>query len=66
MDAEQNKILYSEAMKKGDDGWGPEGRLTAYMGCAVGLIKEVIGAEDIVKKAREEAISMIRQASSGL
>ena len=66
MDVVENKKLYSEAMKKGDDGWGPEGRLTAYVGSAVGLVKEVIGAEDIVKKSRDEAVSIIRQTNSRL
>ena len=63
---EQNKKLYQEATKKGDDGWGAGGRLTAYVGSAVGLIREVIGAEDIVKRARADAIASLERAKSAL
>jgi nitronate monooxygenase len=62
----ENQKLYKEAMTLGDRGWGPNGRLTAYVGSGVGLISEVAGAADIVKTSREEARASLREASSVL
>ncbi|KAL1654743.1 hypothetical protein SLS61_002492 [Didymella pomorum] len=47
---EENQRLYEADMKKGDQGWGVDARLCTYAGSAVGLIKEVKGAGDIVKE----------------
>ncbi len=58
---EENKKLYAEAFKKGDQGWGEHGRLTAYAGTGVGLIKEVKSAQEIVHEVRE---SLVRTKSS--
>ena len=63
---EENKIKYQEATKKGDDGWGENGRLTAYVGSAVGLVKEVLGAEEIVAVARSQAKASLESAKSVL
>ena len=52
----ENQSLYEKALKIGDDGWGPEGRLTAYAGSAIGLVREVESASAIVGKIRQEAI----------
>ncbi|KAF2645645.1 oxidoreductase 2-nitropropane dioxygenase [Massarina eburnea CBS 473.64] len=52
---EDNKKLYEEEVKKGDAGWGVEGRMTTYAGSAIGLIKEVKSAKDIVQEVREGA-----------
>lgn len=60
----ENKKLYGEALKKGDNGWGPNGRLTAYVSSAVGLVREVTGAEDIVKTTREEAKDALIKTNS--
>ncbi|KAL2811999.1 inosine monophosphate dehydrogenase [Aspergillus granulosus] len=46
---EQLKGDHDEALKRGDEGWGPEGRLATYAGASVGLVKEVKGAEEIVR-----------------
>ncbi|TAQ85360.1 hypothetical protein B7494_g6326 [Chlorociboria aeruginascens] len=59
---EENRRRYEEAGKKGDEGWGEQGRLTAYMGSAVGLVREVKKAGDIVREAREEAVAAMRRA----
>jgi nitronate monooxygenase len=48
----ENQSLYKEAMKKGADGWGSQGRMATYAGTGVGLIKEVKGAGDVVKELR--------------
>ncbi|KAF1914998.1 hypothetical protein BDU57DRAFT_531373 [Ampelomyces quisqualis] len=53
MDVEENKRLYEAEMEKGDEGWGEHARMTAYAGTAVGLVREVKGAGDIVKEIRE-------------
>ncbi|KAH7072949.1 2-nitropropane dioxygenase [Paraphoma chrysanthemicola] len=49
---EENKRLYEEEVKKGDSGWGEQARMTTYAGSAVGLIREVRGAGEIVKEVR--------------
>jgi nitronate monooxygenase len=59
VDFEENKKRYQEATKKGDDGWGENGRLTSYVGSAVGLVREVVGAEVIVKTVRNEAVASL-------
>lgn len=51
----ENKRLYEAAMELGDDGWGPQGRMTTYAGTAVGLVKEVMAAREIVDEVREGA-----------
>jgi len=66
LDFKENKKRYEEATKKGDEGWGENGRLTAYVGSAVGLVREVVGAEAIVQDARRRAISYLEYAKSAL
>ena len=56
---EENKIRYEEATKKGD-----EGRMTSYVGSAVGLVREVSKAEDIVRNTREEARCALGRVNS--
>lgn len=45
---EELKGLHDQAVKKGDFGWGPEGRLATYAGASIGLIHDVQDAEAIV------------------
>lgn len=52
---DDNKRLYEEDMKKGDEGWGVDARLCTYAGSAVGLVKEVKSAGEIVREVREGA-----------
>jgi nitronate monooxygenase len=55
MDFEENRRLYAEAMKLGDEGWGKEhGRITTYAGTGVGLVKSIAPAGQIVKDVLEE------------
>lgn len=49
---ETNKELHDEAMKKGEDAWGQEGRTATYAGTVVGLVKEVKPAAEIVEEVR--------------
>ncbi|OJD31130.1 2-nitropropane dioxygenase [Diplodia corticola] len=60
MPVEENKKLYEEAVKLGDGGWGPQGRMTAYAGTAVGLVKRAMAAKEIVEEVREGARSVLR------
>lgn len=52
---DENKQLYEDALARGDQGWGDDGRLTAYAGSGVGLIKELMPAQKIVKEVRQDA-----------
>lgn len=59
MSDEENRELYQEAAKLGDDGWGPEGRMTTYAGTGIGLINKVMSAEAIVKEVQKEAVEVL-------
>ncbi|KAK0516440.1 hypothetical protein JMJ35_001043 [Cladonia borealis] len=63
---EDNKTLYNEALQKGDEGWGENGRLTAYAGSGVGLVKEVVSAQSIVEEVRGDAMETISKLSQAL
>lgn len=62
---EKLKELHDEAMKKGDEGWGPDGRLATYAGASIGLIHDVKAAEEIVRDVRENASQRIRSLGAG-
>lgn len=64
MDDEENKRLYQKEMEKGDEGWGEQARMTAYAGSAVGLVKKVMGAGDIVKEVREGTVKLLGDAKA--
>ena len=61
---EELKRRHDEALKMGDSGWGPEGRLATYAGACVGLIHEVRDAGDIIRETQEDALERIRSLSS--
>ncbi|EEH20445.2 hypothetical protein PABG_02704 [Paracoccidioides brasiliensis Pb03] len=65
MDVKENQKLYQEEMKKGDAGWGPEGRLTTYAGTGIGLVKEVSTAGEIVRGAVAEARKVVDGVNEG-
>ncbi|KAJ4988348.1 2-nitropropane dioxygenase [Stagonosporopsis vannaccii] len=65
VDAE-NKRLYEVEMQRGDEGWGVQARLCTYAGSAVGLVREVKGAGEIVREVREGAKGLLEGASSRL
>ncbi|RMY73232.1 hypothetical protein D0864_10264 [Hortaea werneckii] len=66
MSVEENKRLYEEALKKGDEGWGEKGRLTTYAGTGVGLIREVKSAASITEEVREDGARVLKGAGSGI
>lgn len=57
---EELKREHDEALKMGDRGWGPEGRLATYAGAGVGLIHGVEGAGGIVERVRREVQERVR------
>ncbi len=56
---DENKKLYEEALQKGDHGWGESGRVTAYAGCGVGLVKEVKNAKEIIEEVRQDVCEVL-------
>ena len=60
----KNKTMYDEAMRKGDEGWGMDGRMTAYAGAGVGLIKSVMAAGDIVQEIRQDARAVLSKTAA--
>ena len=54
MPDEENRRLYEVEMRKGDDGWGENGRMTTYAGTGVGLIKDILPAREILEEVWEE------------
>nr|POE63290.1 nitronate monooxygenase [Quercus suber] len=66
MSFEENKRLYDEAMKTGDEGWGVKARLTTYAGTGVGLVREVKGAAAVTTEVREDAKKILELARGRL
>lgn len=66
MEASKNKALYKEAMKQGDQGWGPHGRMTTYAGTGVGLVNEIKSAKGIVQEIQEGAVGILQKRTSKL
>ncbi|KAL6716265.1 hypothetical protein ACLMJK_005831 [Lecanora helva] len=57
----ENKELYKKALKKGDAGWGEDGRLTAYAGTGIGLVKRIQSAQEIVEEVRQGVIKILSE-----
>lgn len=53
---EELKGLHDQALKEGDSGWGPEGRLATYAGASVGLIRDVQDAGSVVHGIRRDIV----------
>jgi nitronate monooxygenase len=66
MSEEENKKLYVDATKLGDQGWGSNGRMTTYAGTGVGLIQSVMPAADIMKEVLTESSGVLARAASKL
>lgn len=66
MSVEENKKLYDEASRNGDEGWSSEGRLTTYAGTGVGLVKNVMKAGDIVQEVRSNAFTIVSRGGKYL
>ena len=62
MHMEENKKLYDQAIKQGDEGWKEDGgRLTTYAGTGVGLVTRVQPAGEITVEVREQAVEVLRK-----
>ena len=66
MGEEENKRLYAEALERGDEGWGVDGRLTTYAGTAVGLVTKVQSAKEVTEEVREQCRIALRDAMGRL
>jgi nitronate monooxygenase len=61
MSFEENKKLHDEALKKGNDGWGENARLTTYAGTGVGLVRDIKPAAEVTRDVREHAVCTIER-----
>jgi len=66
MSVGENKRLYDDALKMGDEGWGEKARLTTYAGTGVGLVKKVQPAAEVTREVREESIKLLKSRASNL
>ena len=57
---------HDEALAKGDSGWGKNGRLTAYAGTGVGLVSQVMPAQQVVHEVRHHARRILHNQRSSL
>ncbi|KAF3007703.1 hypothetical protein E8E13_009533 [Curvularia kusanoi] len=57
------KKFHDEALRAGDSGWGPEGRLATYAGAAIGLVHSIEPAGKLVEQLRNEAANKLRHLS---
>ena len=61
---QENIQQYQKALEQGDQGWGEHGRLTAYAGTGVGLIKNVESASQILEDVRTDVKCIQQQNAS--
>ena len=61
MDDADNLALYKKEMQKGDDGWGPGGRMATYAGTGVGLVKEVKSVKDIIQELQSGSMKILKE-----
>ncbi|KAH8425904.1 nitronate monooxygenase [Aspergillus melleus] len=57
---EELKKEHDKALKMGDLGWGPEGRLATYAGAGIGLINGVKDAGSIVEEVRRGVLGRVK------
>ncbi|KAF2819296.1 2-nitropropane dioxygenase precursor [Ophiobolus disseminans] len=61
MPFEDLKQRHDEAVKAGDEGWGPNGRLATYAGAGIGLVHNVEDASHLVERLRAEAKQILKE-----
>lgn len=64
MSDEENQELYKGAMKQGDAGWGPDGRMTTYAGTGIGLVSQVASIADIIHSVQQEAVQTLQSSAA--
>ncbi|KAH6898058.1 2-nitropropane dioxygenase precursor [Thelonectria olida] len=60
------KQRHDQALKAGDKGWGPEGRLATYAGAAIGLVHGVESASVLVKQLHTDTREVLNSLKSRL
>ncbi|KAI4283269.1 MAG: hypothetical protein L6R38_002267 [Xanthoria sp. 2 TBL-2021] len=60
----ENMEAHVEALKKGDAGWGENGRLTTYAGTGVGLVDRIQPAAAIIEEIRRQVIDIELRTSN--
>lgn len=64
MSKSENKRLYKEAEKMGDQGWDLQhGRMTTYAGAGVGLVRSVQSSKDITNEVRKDAMERLNKVA---
>ncbi|CAN9416268.1 unnamed protein product [Alternaria alternata] len=62
MSQEENTRLYKEEMERGDEGWRQDGgRMTAYAGSGVGLVRKVMPAGDVIREVRDGVVGVLER-----
>ena len=61
---EDNVARYKEEAAKGDESWGPHGRMVTYAGTGVGMIRDVKAAADIVEEVRAQSRIVLQRTSA--
>ena len=61
---DENKRLYQEAIKQGDGGWGPNGRMTTYAGTNVGMVRKKEPAKAITEEVCQQCRSILHRISN--
>lgn len=66
MPEEENVKRYKEELKQGDHAWGPHGRMVAYAGTGVGLIKQPERAERMVNEILSETRHVLERSAQAV
>ena len=61
MTDEENRRMYQDEAKQGDQAWGTSGRQVVYAGTGVGLVKAVKPAAEIVEDTAREAARILQR-----
>jgi nitronate monooxygenase len=56
---ENLQTLHDEALGRGDQAWGPEGRVATYAGASVGLIHDIRDAGSLVRDTRRDTVTIL-------
>lgn len=64
MSDEDNVTRYKDDAAKGDESWGPHGRMVTYAGTGVGMIRDVKPAADIIEEVRSQAQTVLQRTAA--
>ncbi|EXJ92273.1 hypothetical protein A1O3_00823 [Capronia epimyces CBS 606.96] len=57
--------LHDEVVVRGDQAWGPEGRVATYAGASVGLIHDVRPAASLVRDIQRDTVRVLQSLQGG-